>query len=113
MVYYDGQVLSNQIAYGLLGHSIISWLKKTALVPFINKNSWWINRGLALGLATISAIGINYSYSYSTDGVLVLTLTGLTIGGVWHGFLQWLVAYGSQQLPYHLTRTSEDKPAGV
>lgn len=109
MVYYDGQVLTNQIAYGILGHSIISWLKKTALVPFINKNSWWINRSLAIVLATISAVGINYSYSYSPDGVFVLTLRGLTLSGIWSGLLQWLVAYGSQQLPYHLTRTSEDK----
>lgn len=108
MVYYDGQVLSNQLAYGVIGHSLLAWLKKTQLVPFINKNTYYVNRGMAILFATISAVGINYSYTYSPDGTLAITLTGLTLSGVWHGFLQWVMAYASQQLPYHLTRTSDD-----
>jgi hypothetical protein len=109
MVYYDGQVLTNQVAYGIIGHSIISWLKKSAWVPFLNKNSYWLNRSVAIAGATISALAINYSYTYEPSGTLILTINGLTLAGIWHGLLQWVVAYGSQQLPYHLTRTSEDK----
>lgn len=108
MVYYDGQVLTNQIAYGIIGNEVVRWIKTTKLIPFINKQTFWLNRGVAMFVATISALGINYTYAYTPEGVLTLTFTGLTVAGVWHGFLQWVVAYGSQQLPYHLTRTSED-----
>ena len=111
MVYYDGQVLTNQLAYGLIGNELVKWVKTTKLIPFINTNTFWLNRGMAMLVATISALGINYSYTYTPEGVFTITLTNLTIAGVWHGVQQWVLAYGAQQLPYHLTRTTNDPPA--
>lgn len=109
MVYYDGQVLTHQLAYGMLGHWLIRRIKTSRLVPFINEQTYWMNRALAVVLAMLSAVGINYQYAYTADGVLTLTLTGLTLASIWDHFLQTVVAYGSQQLPYHLTKSSGDQ----
>ena len=101
MVYYDPQVLTNQMVYGVVGNYIIGWLKRTPLLPFVNSDSYWINRALTIGIALISAIGLEYNYSYTADGVFTLTLTGVTIWSIVDHGKQFLVAYIAQQLPYH------------
>jgi hypothetical protein len=100
-VYYDPQVLTNQMIYGVVGNYVIGWLKRTRLVPFINANSYWINRVLTISIALISAFGIEHSYSYTADGVFTLTLTGLTFWSIYNSGKQFLVAYIAQQIPYH------------
>ena len=57
-VYYDPQVLTNQMVYGVVGNYIIGWLKRTKLVPFINADSPLLNRALTIGVALVSALGI-------------------------------------------------------
>lgn len=106
MVYYDGQVIANQIVYGAIGTFVIQKIKSSKLVPFINEQTYWINRTLAILTSGIAAIGINYSYSYTSDGVLNIAITGLTFWGLVEGMKQWLFAYVIQQTGYKLTKSA-------
>lgn len=102
MVYYDGQVITDQIIYGVAGNWLIGKIKRSNLVPFINKHTYWLNRALTVLMALMSAVGIEHAYSFeATEGVFTLTLTGLTFWGVVHHLKQFLVAYVFQQIPYH------------
>lgn len=105
MVYYDSNVLVNQMFYGVVGNYIIRFAKKSKFVPWINENRPWLTRGLGIFLATISALGIEHTYSYTAEGVFTLTLTGLTIASLYEHLKQIVIAYIFQQVPYHAMKT--------
>ena len=104
MVYYDGQVIANQVVYAALGDWIIRKIKSSSLVPFINEQTYWINHAFAVIVSGIAALGINYTYSYSPDGVLNIAITGLTLTGIYMTAKQWLFAYILQQTSYRLNK---------
>lgn len=107
MVYYDPQVLTNQAVYGVVGNYVIGWLKRTRWVPFINAHSQKVNRALTIGIALVSALGIEYSYSYTPQGHFLLDLGGLTIPSLFDHGKQFLVSYIAQQIPYHVMKFND------
>lgn len=101
---YDGQVIANSVAYAALGNWFITKVKNSELVPWINKQSYWINKVFAMLIALVAAVGVTYTYTYSPDGVLNLTLSGLTLLNIWVSFKTWLFSYALQQTGYHITK---------
>jgi hypothetical protein len=108
MVYYDSNVLVNQMFYGVVGNYIIRFAKKSRFLPWINEARPWVTRGLGIFLATISALGIEHTYSYTAqEGVFTLTLTGLTIPLLYDHTKQVVIAYIFQQVPYHAMKQTD------
>lgn len=107
-VFYDGQVITNQFAYAAIGNWIINKIKQTSLIPFVNNQTYILNHIIAISIAGVSALGINYSYSYTPDGVLAITLTGLTFVGVSTALWQWFISYVMQQGVYNVMKTKEE-----
>lgn len=109
MVYYDAQVLTNQVVYGVAGNWLIGKIKRSEWIPFINKHTFWLNRGLTIAMALASTIGIEHTYSYdATSGIFELTVTGLTFWSVVAHLKQFLFAYICQQIPYHAMKGNRD-----
>jgi len=107
VVYYDAQVLTNQVVYGVIGNWVIGFLKRTAWVPFINANSAKLTRAMTIGIAFVSALGIEYTYSYTLDGHFLLDLGGLTFASLSGHAYQFLVSYIFQQIPYHAMKVRD------
>lgn len=106
-VYYDPQVLTTQMFYGVVGNWVVAQIKKTKLLPFINASTPKLNRAIAIIVAAISALGIEHNYSYSADGVFTLTLSGLTLWAVYEHAKQFVIAYIAQQIPYHVMKPTD------
>lgn len=106
---YDGQVLANSIAYAALGNWFINKVKSSKFIPFINDQTYWINKSFAVVIALIAALGVSYTYSYSKiDGVFTLVLSGLTLAGLWANFKMWVISYALQQTGYNVGKWKED-----
>ncbi len=106
-VYYDPNTVMDSVAYGLVGNQVLSWMKGSRFFPFLNDtNTARANRVMAIALAGLAALGIEHQYAYA-DGVLTLTLSGLTIWSVLAHLKVWLVSYGCQQMPYHVMKRTE------
>lgn len=101
MVYYDGNVLTNQIVYGVIGNYLVGLAKRSPWLPFLNAATPYLNRAVTIGIALVSALGLEYTYSYTPEGMFTLTLAGLTFWSVFEHGKQFLVAYIFQQIPYH------------
>lgn len=109
-VYYDTNVLINQVIYSVIGDFVIRRAKTSRLLPWINAYTPKINRTVAIITSAIGALGISYKYSYSSDGVLAITITGLTLLSLWEGAKVWLVSYMFQQGTYQLvTKRNENE----
>lgn len=105
---YDGQVIANSVAYAALGNWLVKKIKESELIPWFNKQTYWMNKVLAIVIAAVGAIGVTYTYSYSDDGVLSLTLAGLTLANIWISFKTFVISYALQQTGYHITKPVED-----
>ena len=105
MIYTDGQVLADSVVYAAVANTLIGYLKKAKWFPWLNGTTFYLNRFAAITTALIATFGINYSHSYTSDGVLTITLTGLTLVGMLAGLKQFIVSYAIQQGSYHLTKT--------
>ena len=106
---YDGQVIANSVVYAALGNWFINKVKKSKLIPFINDQTYWINKSFAVLISVIAALGVTYTYTYSADGILSLTITGLTLASLWANFKVWVLSYSLQQTGYHLTKEKRDE----
>lgn len=107
MVYYDTNVLTNQMFYGVVGNWVVNKIKSSPYIPFINAHTKGLNRAVAIGVAGISAIGIDYTYTYSQEGLLTFTLSGLTFWAIFEHVKQFIVAYIAQQIPYHVMKPTD------
>lgn len=107
MVYYDSNVLVNQMFYGVVGNYLIRLAKKSKYIPWVNGATPWVTRGLGIFIATVSALGIEHTYSYSQEGVFTLTLTGLTLVSLFDHVKQVVIAYVFQQVPYHAMKQTQ------
>jgi hypothetical protein len=102
MVYYDGQVVANQVVYAAAGNWLLNKVKTSKIFPFLNESTYLANKLAAMGIAAITAFGINYTYTYApADGVLNIAITGLTIAGIFEGAKQFMFSYVLQQGMYN------------
>lgn len=76
----------------------------------MNDNTYAINKFVAVVASGLVAIGINWNYAYSDDGLLTLTISGLTPMGIYAGIKQWVFSYVVQQTGYKIT---ERKPEEI
>lgn len=110
MMYYDANVLANQVAASGLIVWIIRALKQSRLpwLSWINEHSWLVNRTLSIVAALLVSLGLSYQYSYTPDGVLTLSLSGLTLASLIDHARTWLVGYILQQTGYRVTEPSTE-----
>lgn len=106
---YDGQVLANSVAYAAIGNWFIKKVKDSEFIPFINKQTFWVNKVFAVAVAFAAAMGVTYTYTYSADGVLGLTISGLTLASVFASFKTFIISYALQQTGYHITKPAEER----
>jgi hypothetical protein len=108
VVYYDTNVLATQMFYGVIGNWFVNKLKTSRFVPFLNTiNTQNLNRIVALGIAAVSMLGIEYKYSYTPDGLFVLSLSGVTVASIWQHVQQFGIAYMAQQASYHAMKPTD------
>lgn len=110
MMYYDANVLANQVAASGLIVWVIRALKQSRApwLSWVNEHSWLVNRTLGIGAALAVSLGLSYQYSYTPDGVLTLSLSGLTIASLIDHGRTWLVGYILQQTGYRVTERASD-----
>src|SRR6185295_14036090 len=77
--------------------SVIEWLKETKIIPWMNHNSPWANRFVAMFFALIAGIGLGWMYD-PTAGVL--TITGLQPSHIANTLWATFSSYGTQWLIY-------------
>lgn len=87
----------SQISAATIAVSIIQWLKKTTILPFVNENSAWINRIVATLAAFVTSVGIHYSFDVAGG---VLTVSGLIWSNILHSVWDIVKAYAVQHLIY-------------
>lgn len=109
MMYYDANILANQIGASGLTVWLIRAMKQSHLPMFawINEHSWLVNRTLAILASLAVSLGLSYQYSYTPEGILTLSLSGLTVASLIDHARIWLVGYMIQQSGYRLTEPKE------
>ena len=77
--------------------SIIQWLKNTEWIPLVNQHSARLNRIISWGAAFATGTGIHYTFNHDAG---VLTITGLSLGVIFHTATVTMKQYAVQWLIY-------------
>ena len=99
----ETELISSQLAIAYATSSILQWLKHQPWFPFMQANSASINRFFSIIIAFFAAIGIHWVSDWqAADGVMVITISGLTWGSIGHGLIAWIQQYAFQQGSYKM-----------
>lgn len=90
-------MILDQAGYALFFSFLIQWMKNTKWFPVISADTAKLNRVLAVVASGITAFGIHHTFDASAG---TLTITGLTLAGIYHGGWQWLRSYMVQEITY-------------
>jgi hypothetical protein len=85
------------VAVSTIAVGVVQWLKNSKWIPFMDQHTSTINRIVSWAAAFCSATGIHYTFDHGTG---TLTLTGLTVMGLWHSFGDTVKSYAVQWLIY-------------
>lgn len=97
------ELISSQLAIAYASSSLIEWFKKRPGFPLLSADTPSLNRWAGLLTSFVTALGIHWITDWqATNGVLTVTITGLTVGNVAHGLLAWIQQYAMQQGAYRL-----------
>lgn len=98
MVYYDPQILADQMIYSGVLVFVMNKLKQWKKIPFITQYSHKINNYIHIGTSLLAAAGINYNYSYVPDanGTVTIVLTGISLATLISFVKTWIVSYMMQ-----------------
>jgi hypothetical protein len=78
-----------------IGHILERWFPKIATIsPTVKRSAYWF-------IAMLAALGIHESFNPGTG---VLTITGLTIGGIAHGLWHWVQSVSLQEFVHGSTK---------
>ena len=109
----ETELISSQIAIAYATSSILEWLKGRSWFPFMQDNASSINRFSSIAVAFFTAIGIHWVTDWQADnGVMIITITGLTWGSIGHGLIAWIQQFAFQQASYKMLVKS-DSPVKV
>lgn len=95
----DASVLGTQFTASAVSVFVINWLKGQKWLPFVNANSKWLNRTIALATSGASAMGIHWAWSAGT-----LTVTGLSLTAILAGVWMWLKSFALQEWIYQSSK---------
>lgn len=111
MVYYDPQILADQMIYSGVLVFLMNKLKRWKQVPFINQYSHKLNNYIHVATSFLAAAGINYNYAYtpSENGTLIITLTGISIASFMSFGKTWIVSYMMQSMGSKVSQTPDKK----
>ena len=99
----ETELISSQLAVAYATSSLLEWLKGKSWFPLVNANTSSINRLVAIGTAFVAAIGVHLVSDWNqAEGVLVITINGLTVANIAHGLIAWIQQYAMQQGSYKL-----------
>jgi len=94
----ETELISSQVAVAYAASSLMEWLKHKPWFPLMQTHSAQLNRAFSMIVAFFTAIGVHLISDWrSTEGTLVITVTGLTIANVGHGILAFIQQYALQQ----------------
>ncbi len=111
MVYYDPQILADQMIYSGVLVFIVNKLKRWKQVPLINQYSHKLNNYIHIATSFIAAAGINYNYSYVPDanGTITIVLTGISLASLISFGKTWAVSYMMQSYGSKVSQTPDKK----
>lgn len=87
----------SQLSISAIIVQLIEGLKNSKTISWINHESTWTNRAVALLFAAMSGLGLGYMYD-STAGVF--TITGLQFSHIFNTLWTTATSYGTQYLIY-------------
>lgn len=77
---------------------VIDWLKASNWFPFINQNTWRVNRAAGIIAAALTAAGIHLALASGTvEGTYTITVTGLTGAAAWEFAKGFAISMASQE----------------
>lgn len=97
----ESELLSSQLAVAYATSSFIEWLKHKPWFPFVGPNTAQLNRFAAVIGSFLAAVGVHIVSDWqATDGVLVITISGLSIANAVHVLMAWAQQYAMTQAAY-------------
>lgn len=102
--------LVSQVTASAVVVAFINYLKKAAWIPFINANSLWVNRLVALLAAIATSIGLHWTFDAQAGS---LTITGLTAMGILGSGWEVAKSYAMQHILYLQTRAAKVTDTGA
>lgn len=94
----ETELISSQLAVAYATSSLLEWLKHKPWFPLMQDKSAQLNRAMAMLAAFITAIGVHWVSDWqAANGVLTITISGLTWANIGHGFIAWIQQYAMQQ----------------
>lgn len=97
----------DQLAVNAICVWILQQVKKAKFIPFIQQNTYTINRIAALLLAGVTTAGIGFTFDRG-DGTLVIT--GLTLAGIVTALWHWVTNYALQETIYQAAVNKQGIP---
>lgn len=99
----ETELISSQLSIAYGASAILEWLKRKSWCGFMNVDTPALNRATSMVVAFFTAIAIHMATEWEAqEGVLVLTITGLTAGNIAHGVLAWIQQFALQQGAFKL-----------
>lgn len=112
MVYYDPQILADQMIYSGVLVFLMNKLKQWKAVPFINQYSHKLNNYIHIVTSFVAAAGINYNYSYAPTvdhGTITIVLTGVSLASLVSFAKTWVVSYMMQSMGSKVSQAPDKK----
>ena len=92
----DTSSLEQHISLAVVTPYLLQWLKGQKWFPFLSYTSGTMNRWITALVAAAAGFGIGVSFNSDAG---VLTVTGLTLAGLWagtqHAIVQWAMQHGA------------------
>jgi len=106
--------LGDQLTASAVVVFLMQWAKNATWFPFIQKETAALNRIVAVAMAAVSTLGVNYTWVHPSPGVWTITFTGVTLAGITGAAWAWLKQFAVQELIYRgaVKKNGNGAPAG-
>lgn len=101
-------IVVSQVAVAAASVAAINWLKSSPYFPWITQEKANLLRILAVISSGIGTLGISYTWDPAAHS---LTLTGLSLAGMFTGFIAWSKSFFLQEVTYQATRKTNGSAA--
>lgn len=89
----------SQLTLALIVPFILQWVKRSNSFKWITLESGRLNTIVAATIATLGGLGIAFAFNADTG---TLTITGLSIAGIWNGLQHVILQFMMQHTVYRL-----------
>ena len=99
-----------QFVLAYLGTVLVEWMKRATGLPFMTASTDKINKVVGAVIAFLATVGIGWATSWdAASGTFTLTLTGITVTGIFGFLWHWFTQFVLQQAAYHGIVKSKEK----